>query len=86
MYKRQCCVNTATLAVISYRRCANIEPTSTSRVNLWRADAPDFGAHPTEMSLNPYNAEILLHKPWRPNGFFQYAINLNVLVSSFRFI
>ena len=33
----------------------------------------------------PYNAEIFLHKLWRPNGFFQFKVVNNVLVSSFTF-
>ena len=35
---------------------------------------------------NPYSAEIFLCKPWRPKGFFQFEIIINVLVSSFCFI
>ena len=35
--------------------------------------------------INPYNAELFLKfKPWRPKGFFQFEIIINVLVSSFR--
>ena len=32
-----------------------------------------------------YGTEILLCRPWRPNGI-QFEITINVLVSSFRFI
>ena len=32
------------------------------------------------------NAEIFLYKPWKPKGFFQFEIIINILVSSFRFI
>ena len=35
---------------------------------------------------NSYNAEIFSYKPWRPKGFFQFKIIINVLVISFRFI
>ena len=34
--------------------------------------------------FNPYNAEIILYKPWRPNVFFKFKFIINV--SSFRFI
>ena len=34
-------------------------------------------------TLNLYNAELLLFKPWRLKGFFQFNIVINVLVSSF---
>ena len=30
--------------------------------------------------------KIFLYKPWRPKGFFQFEIIINVSVSSFRFI
>ena len=33
--------------------------------------------------FNPFDAEIPLCKPWRPKGFFQFEIIINVLVSSF---
>ena len=46
-------------------------------ITLWR-DADD--------SFNPYNAEILLYIPWRPKGFFQFEIIINVLVGSYYFI
>ena len=36
-----------------------------------------------KVAFNLYNAEIFLHKSWRPNGF---EIIINVLVGSFRFI
>ena len=37
--------------------------------------------------INPYNAEIVLFKLWRPNKIFsQFEIIINVLVSSFCFI
>ena len=36
--------------------------------------------------LNPYNAALSLNKSWRPKGFFQFEIIVNVLVISFRFI
>ena len=35
--------------------------------------------------LNPCNADICIHKPWRTKGFFQFEIIINVLVSSFLF-
>ena len=28
----------------------------------------------------------MLYKPWRPKGYFQFEININVLVTSLRFI
>ena len=34
----------------------------------------------------PYNADILMYKPWIIWGFIQFEIIINVLVSSFRFI
>ena len=44
-----------------------------------------FG-HP-QLLINSYNAEIFLHKPWRPKGFsILFEIVINVLVRSFRFI
>ena len=36
--------------------------------------------------INLYNAEIFLYKPWRPKGYCQFGIIINVLVSCFRFI
>ena len=33
-----------------------------------------------------YNAELFLHKPWRSNGFFQFEIIINGLLSSFRVV
>ena len=34
--------------------------------------------------MNPFIAEILcLYKLWRPKGFFQFEIIINVLVSSY---
>ena len=33
-----------------------------------------------------YNAEIVVYKPWRPKGFCQFEIIINVLVRSVRFI
>ena len=35
---------------------------------------------------NPYNAELLFTKPWRPKIVFLFKIIINVLVSSFWFI
>ena len=37
------------------------------------------------LCIKPYNAEIIMCKPWRPT-FFVYEIIINVLVSPFRFI
>ena len=34
----------------------------------------------------PSNPEISLYKPWRPKGFYQFVIIINVLLSSFCFI
>ena len=28
-----------------------------------------------KVTRNPYNAEILLHKPWRPKGFFNFKLS-----------
>ena len=33
--------------------------------------------------VNPSNAELILYKLWRPEGFIQFEIILNVSVSSF---
>ena len=41
---------------------------------------------PTFDQFSPYNAELFLYKPWRPKGYFQFEIVINVLVSSFRII
>ena len=30
--------------------------------------------------VNEYKAEIFLYDPWRPKGFFQFEIIVNVLV------
>ena len=38
------------------------------------------------LTINFHNAEIFMYKQWRPKGFFQFKIIINVLVSSFRFI
>ena len=38
------------------------------------------------INIKPYNAEILLYKPWRPKGLLQFEIIIDVSVSSFRFI
>ena len=41
------------------------------------------------IKVDPYNAEIFLCMPkhaWKPKGFFQFDIIINVLVSSFWFI
>ena len=35
------------------------------------------------ITLNSYNSEILLYKPWRSNGIFQFEIIINALVSYF---
>ena len=35
--------------------------------------------------VNPSNAGIFLYKQWRPKGFFQFEIIINVSVSSLRF-
>ena len=37
------------------------------------------------VDLTQYNAGIFLYKPWRPKGFFQFEIIINVLVSSASF-
>ena len=37
----------------------------------------------SQIGFNPYNADIFLYKPWRPKGFVQFQIIINVLVSSF---
>ena len=31
--------------------------------------------------INPYTAKICLYKPWKPKGFFQFEIIINILVS-----
>ena len=36
--------------------------------------------------INPYNAELLTCKPWKPKGSSQFEIIIIVLVGSFRFI
>ena len=36
--------------------------------------------------INPYNAEIFLYKPRRPEGFSQFEIIINVLASSSRYV
>ena len=36
--------------------------------------------------IDPYNAEIILSKSWKPKGFNQFESIINVLVSSFWFI
>ena len=41
---------------------------------------------PSRSSSHLCNADILLYKPWRPKGFFQFEIIINVLVYSVRFI
>ena len=38
---------------------------------------------PIKLTLNPYNAELILHKSWRPKGFNKFKIIINVLVISF---
>ena len=38
------------------------------------------------MVLNSYNAEIFLYKPWRPKGFSQFEVIINVLAGLFCFI
>ena len=38
------------------------------------------------VSINPYNADIRLYKPWKPYGYFQFEISINIIVSFFRFI
>ena len=35
------------------------------------------------ISFHPYNADILLYKPWRLKGLFQFEISIIVLVSFF---
>ena len=35
------------------------------------------------IKFNPYTAEILSYKSWRPKGVFQFEIIINVLVISF---
>ena len=32
--------------------------------------------------FNPYNAELILYKPWRLKGFSKFEIIINILVSS----
>ena len=37
--------------------------------------------------LNLYSAEIVLYKSWRPEGYFQFEIIINILVSApFKYI
>ena len=58
---------------------------------LWRKPLLGGGGGGEELifhshQLNPYNAALSLNKSWRPKGFFQFEIIVNVLVISFRFI
>ena len=39
-----------------------------------------------ELTFKPLKRWIILYKPWRPKGYFQFKIFINVLVSSFWFI
>ena len=32
---------------------------------------------PRAVRVNPYNAEFVLFKPWRPKGYLQFAIVIN---------
>ena len=36
-----------------------------------------------KVSINPYNAELILYKSCGPKGLFQFEIIINDLVSSF---
>ena len=36
--------------------------------------------------LNPYNAEIFLHKPWKLKGFYQAEISQSALSASFEYL
>ena len=36
--------------------------------------------------VNPYNAELILYKLWKPKGLFEFEIIINASVSSFQFI
>ena len=38
------------------------------------------------VSINPYSAELILYKSWRPKGFNEFEIIMNVLVSFLWFI
>ena len=42
--------------------------------------------HGVPSTVNPYNADLVLYKPWRPKGFYQFEIVKNALVNYFRFI
>ena len=35
-----------------------------------------------ESSINPYNAEIFLHKLWKPKRFFQFEIIKKIVMIS----
>ena len=36
-----------------------------------------------DSQVNPWSVELILHKSWRPKGFNQFEIIMNVLVSFF---
>ena len=48
-------------------------------------DEDDNGKFRLE-KVNPYNADIFVYKSWRPKGYFQFVIFINVSGRSFRFI
>ena len=45
-----------------------------------------MGFEPAISDFSTLKALICLWKPWRPKGYFQFEIIINVLVSSFQFI
>ena len=40
-------------------------------------------SHWSPTCIIPYNAEILLYKPWGPKGYFLFEIIINILVNAF---
>ena len=50
---------------------------------MYEDDPPTEKNSKVFQRFDPYNAELILYKSWRPKGLFQFEIIINVLVSSF---
>ena len=53
---------------------------------LWHKIPLRHDLYQLDEMFTPYNAELILYKSWRPKGYFQFDIIIDVLVSSFWFI
>ena len=78
--KKDCCMLLAWLCRFNRK-----EPRQLRRFkSTYRSDPKSIYCYIS--AHKPLQRRNILHKPWRPKGYFQFEIIINVLVSSFRFI